>query len=211
MNYKELTEAPKLKELLTMIDQNNDNQMNHGLKHAKNVVENIEKLGTILNIDKKTLEYLKIAGYLHDIGQITATNDHSLEGKKIVKDYLANKIDNSYYEKILSAIEHHHQKELIEDLPLFEHIVLFADKMDFTYKRLDKSYIKKHPEKEYMEQNILEVNFSVEDNIFIVTMKVTDMDSIKKIESWEYYAKIKKRITEFANKLNKEYQIRIYS
>lgn len=211
MNYKDLVADSRLKEILATIDNNNDNQMNHGFQHTVNVVENIEKLGNILKIDNKTLEHLKMAGYLHDIGQITPTNNHSLEGSKMAMNYLSGKMDKKSYNKILAAIKHHHEKERIKELPLFEHIVLFADKMDFTYKRLDKNYCKKHPEIDYVENYILEVNFEIEKTKFIVLIKVQDKVAINKIETWEYYPKIKRRIGEFANKLSKEYQIKIYS
>lgn len=211
MNYKDLVANSRLREILATIDNNNDNQMNHGFQHTVNVVENIEKLGHLLKLDNKTLEHLKIAGYLHDIGQIATTTNHSLEGSKMAMNYLSEEMDKKDYNKILSAIKHHHEKEKIKELPLFEHIILFADKMDFTYKRLDKNYCKRHPEIDYVEKYVLEVNFEIEKTKFIVLIKSQDKEAINKIEAWEYYPKIKKRIAEFANKLNKEYQIRIYS
>lgn len=68
MNYLEIYNDQYIWNQFYEIDKSNKVYKNHGLKHALNVVSNIEELSKILNISNDELKYLKIAGYLHDIG-----------------------------------------------------------------------------------------------------------------------------------------------
>ena len=82
-----------INELFEKIDSRDD-VYNHGMKHALNVVDNIEKLGKLLNINSEELNYLKIAGYLHDIGRVDNDENHQVFSKNFVFNYLNSKIDS---------------------------------------------------------------------------------------------------------------------
>ncbi len=208
MKYKDIIEDKQITKILNTIDAKNDNEMNHGLKHTINVIENIKKITTLLNIDNETLEYLMIAGYLHDIGQLYKNKNHTLEGERLASKYLKDKINKKWYNQILSAIKNHHEKETVNNISLFDHIVLFADKMDFSYKRLDLNYIEKHKKQHFIENSIKEINFDIKNNIFIVIIKINNEQDIVNIKSWNYYPNIERRIHEFADKINMNYKIK---
>lgn len=200
MKYIDLISDTSINELFEKIDYRDD-VYNHGMKHALNVVDNIEKLGKLLNINSEELNYLKIAGYLHDIGRADNDENHQVFSKNFVFNYLNSKIDSVWLDKILLAIEKHHEKENVSNLSLFEHILLFADKMDFSYKRLKVK-------EECFENNILDIYFMIVDNKFILECRCIRpflqdelMNSIK-------YQKIIKRVQEFSSKLNLGYEIR---
>ena len=200
MKYIDLISDTSINELFEKIDYRDD-VYNHGMKHALNVVDNIEKLGKLLNINSEELNYLKIAGYLHDIGRADNDENHQVFSKNFVFNYLNSKIDSVWLDKILLAIEKHHEKENVSNLSLFEHILLFADKMDFSYKRLKVK-------EECFENNILDIDFMIVDNKFILECRCIRpflqdelMNSIK-------YQKIIKRVQEFSSKLNLDYEIR---
>ena len=77
--------------------------------------------------------------------------------------------------------------------------------MDFTYKRLNPN----HKTREYLlESDILDINFNLENDNFIVNIKTTNIDT-DKLKYWPYYSKITKRIDEFADKINKKSKIKI--
>lgn len=200
MNYLDLLNDDYINNLFKIIDSRND-VCNHGLKHALNVVENIVKIGDVLNIDSETLSYLKIAAFLHDVGRIEGDENHYLNGKELVKKYLNFKIDKEWLDKILSAIEKHHEKENVDKLSLFNHIVLFADKMDFSCKRFNNNV-------RCFENNILDINFEIIDNIFIVVIQFKDKVTYIDFERWIMYPKVIKRIDEFANKLDMKWEIK---
>jgi len=208
MKYKDIINDSKIKQIFSKIDEKHDSEMNHGLQHAIKVVENITKLGNLLKVDKETMENLKIAGYLHDIGHSYTNKDHQVESTLYASKYLEDKIDKDSYTKIIEAIKKHHEKQKTNDLSLFEHIVLFADKMDFSHTRLDKNYIELHNDNYFIENDIINIDFDIKDNIFIIIIETNNID-IKKLSKWNYYPKIIKRIEEFSNKINIKNKIKI--
>lgn len=202
MKYTDILNDEIIQNKYTKIDTNNESKVNHGKKHAENVINNVIKLANILNVDEIEKNYLCIACVLHDIGQLTGSKDHYLRSKDFAKEYLQNKINKTWYDKILSAIEKHHEKEHIDDLSLFEHLVLFADKTDFTYKRVDSKY-----KEDCFERHIKDINFEIENNIFKILITSDASITMDDFIKWDYYPKIIKRIQEFSHKINKDYKI----
>jgi HD superfamily phosphohydrolase YqeK len=200
MKYIDLISDTSINELFDKIDSRDDVYV-HGMKHALNVVDNIDKLCKMLNINSEELNYLKIAGYLHDIGRVDGDENHQVFSKIFVFNYLNSKIDSVWLDKILLAIEKHHEKENVSNLSLFEHILLFADKMDFSYKRLKVKG-------DCFEKNILDIDFMVVDNKFILECRCIRPFSQDELMNSVKYQKIIKRVQEFSSKLNLGYEIR---
>ena len=179
-----------------------DSPNNHGIKHATNVANVMEKLIALLNIEKTESDYLLIAAALHDVGQVYGTDKHYLKGTDFARNYLEDKVDSKWLENIISAIETHHQKDNLNELPLFNHLVLFSDKMDFTNKRLNETT------KDVFIKHIIDVNFTISDDTFIVLIS-----SDKKINAnmflydFAFSDKVINRIKEFAEKLKLECKI----
>ena len=200
MTYKDILQDQEILDIYDEIDKNNTSTIYHGKNHVLNVLDNLDKLNNLLNIEKHDLELLKIAITLHDIGHSYGEKEHYKKSEELARKYLKNKINNHDLEKILSAIKKHHEKENIKDLSIFEHLLLFSDKMDFTYKRLNPN----HKTREYLlESDILDINFNLENDNFIVNIKTTNIDT-DKLKFWPYYSKITKSIDEFADKINKK-------
>ena len=114
--------------------------LNHGLNHIINVTNIMDRLTDVIGIYDEEKNDLLIAAVLHDIGQVDGRQNHGLKGKVFTQNYLNGKISDARLEKIVSAIEFHSQKDNMDDLPLFTNLITFADKMDFTYKRLDDNW-----------------------------------------------------------------------
>ena len=87
------------------------------------------------------------------------------------------------------AIEKHHEKENVNSLSLFEHILLFSDKMDFSYKRLKVK-------DECFESNILDIDFEIVNNKFILECRCIRSFSDDELSKSEKYQKILKRVQE---------------
>lgn len=204
MNYLDIFNDKIILKKFDLIDKNNNNSFNHGLQHAQNVIDIMKKLVKLLKIGKVEENYLLIACALHDIGQLDGKENHFVRSKEYAKDYLKGRLDQEWYEKILLAIENHHEKEKIDDLTLFEHLVLFADKMDFSYKRLAKNYFQNN-----FEKHILNVDFAIKNNIFKVIIKTDQSITESDFKTWNYYSKIAERIKQFARKLKMDYEIEI--
>lgn len=82
---------------------------------------------------------------------------------------------------------------------VFEHILLFADKLDVTKVRQNKKYTSKNNQDNYIE-TIEEVNFKIEGKNFIVEII---KNKEKNLKEWDYFKKMEERVIEFANKINK--------
>lgn len=208
MKYTDLINDKEIKKIFFKIDDNTDNQVIHGEQHALNVVDYTQKISRLLKIDDETQEYLKIAAYLHDIGHQYGKDNHPINSKIFANKYLKDKIDEKWLKRILSAIEKHHEHKKINELDLFEHILLFADKMDFSYKRLNKKYLEIHQSEYLLEKDIININFDIKNNTFIILIKTKNL-SLNKFQKWSFYNKTIKRIEEFANKINMNYEIKI--
>ena len=206
MNYLDVLNDQEIINRFKEIDNHNDNQFNHGLQHVNNVIENLLKLAKLLRIKEPELNYLLIACVLHDLGQLEGSEDHYLRSKKIAANYLKDMVNQEWFDKIIPTIENHHDKNNIDNLSLFEHLVLFADKMDFTYKRLDVNYIKEY-QADYLESHIIDTNYKMEDGIFKVIITIDGDVNQDDLDRWPYYPKIEKRIEEFATKLKLNYLI----
>lgn len=199
--YEELIKDKNILGIFNEIDNNNDIRICHGLNHVLNVINNIEKLCPILEINEEDKNLLKIAAYLHDIGHRNKDGNHYDNSSEFAENYLKNKLDEKSLNKIVTAIKSHHEKEKINELDLFSHILLFSDKMDFTYKRLNPNYINNNNEY-IIEKDIKEINFDIKENDFIITIITNDLD-IDKFKEWLFFPKIRKRCEEFAKKINK--------
>lgn len=140
-----------------------------------------------------------IAGYLHDLGQKEGKKDHTIRSSKRAEKYLPEEMDKKWKQKILSSILHHHEHQNIKELSLFEHILLFADKLDVTKVRQNKKYTSKKNQDNYIE-TIEEVNFKIEGKNFIVEIIKNKENNLKE---WDYFKKMEERVIEFANKINK--------
>ena len=144
ITFNEILNDKKVIEEYSEIDRQNKYPFNHGLQHVKNVCETMSKLCDALGILDEEKECLLIACALHDIGQVNGRDNHGLKAK----DYIINNYENElkkykYYNDILSAVAYHDQKVNLQELPLFTNLVCFADKMDFTFKRLEEGYKEK--------------------------------------------------------------------
>ena len=208
MKYIEVMNDELIVKEFNKIDEHSDNKFDHGRYHAENVIDNILKLAKLLNIDEEETNYLAITGILHDMGQLGGKDGHEIRGKIFAEAYLKDKVDQKWLDKILKAIEYHHEKENIKELSLFEHIVLIADKVDVTYKRLNKKYLLKNNE-DGLEKHIKEVNFEIKQKIFKVIIKTDGKITKDDFYNWGYASKMLKRIEEFSDKVKMQYKIEI--
>ena len=209
ITFNEILNDKKVIEEYSEIDRQNKYPFNHGLQHVKNVCETMSKLCDALGILDEEKECLLIACALHDIGQVNGRDNHGLKAK----DYIINNYENElkkykYYTDILSAVANHDQKVNLQELPLFTNLVCFADKMDFTFKRLEEGYKEKYGYIAY--EDVLDVDFMCDDKTFILHIKTNDNISKKDLlrEKKFFYKVITATIT-ISKKLNKEYLIKV--
>ncbi len=170
IDYKKILRDTVIINEYKKIDKQNQHSFNHGMKHIQNVVEIIYKLSDVLNIDEEVKNNLLIASVLHDVGQVDCRDNHGLKGRNFAEKYLEGKIDQTDLCSILEAIEFHSQIDRMYDLPLFSNIICFADKMDFTVKRLEKDY--KNIYGYIVCENVTDVKFNYNKDSFCVSVSL---------------------------------------
>lgn len=207
MTYKEILNDEPVINKLKQIDLENENGYNHGLNHALNVIEIIEDLSKLLKIDETSKQYLLIACVLHDVGMKEGKENHAKRSATFAKEYLKNKIPDDWYSKVVKAINSHHEKIGIDNLDIFSHILLFADKMDFSRKRLNFNYIKEN-NLHMFEEHILNVTFKISDGEFIININTDKNYGQEEFDNWAYFLKLNKRMEEFSRKINKKLTIK---
>lgn len=206
MSYEEIIKDEQLLTYLKEIDQH-PSPISHGLTHALGVVHNVELLGNLLNIDKEELNYLKIAAILHDTGTKDGQHEHWVRSAIFAKEYLKDKISAKWCERIVDAIYHHHEKENINTMPLFDHILLFADKSDVSKKRVNFEFHQSQGLPQPFIAIIKDISYKIENDTFIISYTVTEK---KNLENWEYFPKLSKRAKEFSQKIGlNNYEIRL--
>lgn len=189
ITYKDILNDKKVINEYKKIDAQNVFPFSHGLQHIKNVVKIMGKITDTLNITGNRKQYLLIACALHDIGQTNGRENHGLKAKLFSKEYLKNEIPKTDLNLILSAIEKHDQETQLDKLSLFTNLVCFADKMDFSKKRLEKNYEKKFGHLVY--DDIVDINFEYIDNCFKVKITTNGIDNAKQLlEQRNFFHKV---------------------
>lgn len=209
INYKDILKDNNIIKEYEKIDNQNKYPFNHGLQHIENVCEIMEKLCNSLNITGEEKECLLIASALHDIGQVNGRENHGLKARDyIINNYQEKLKQLKFYDDILNAVADHDKKENLLSLPLFTNLVCFADKMDFTYKRLEKDYQKQFGYIVYEDVN--DVNFNYENNIFTLNINTNDNVSGKDLLSeHKFFHKVINATITISKKLNAKYVIKV--
>ncbi len=116
----------------------------HSFAHITRVAESAGEILTALGYDERTVELAKIAGFLHDIGNLVNRIDHSQSGALIsfrILDKMGMPSDE--IAQIVTAIGNHDEGTGVPVSPLAAALIL-ADKSDVRRTRVrDKKFIKK--------------------------------------------------------------------
>lgn len=108
----------------------------HGLAHAVKVGEDASRILNALGYDEHLCELAKIAGLLHDTGNVVNRCDHAQSGAFIAYDILKSKgIPFGDVIEVATAIGHHDEATAAPVTPLAAALIL-ADKSDVRTSRV---------------------------------------------------------------------------
>ena len=129
----------------------------HSFPHVCRVAEEAARILDFLGYDEKTLELTRIAGYLHDIGNLVNRHDHSQSGALLAFSLLSERgFAPEEIAPIVSAIGNHDEGSGSPVSPMAAALIL-ADKSDVRRSRVRDS--------ESTDKDIHDrVNFSVTDS-----------------------------------------------
>ncbi len=111
----------------------------HSFAHVTKVAEAAAKLLTELGYDEDTIEMAKIAGYLHDIGNVINRIDHAQSGAVMAFRILDNMgADPEEIATVITAIGNHDESTAYPVNPVAAALII-ADKSDVRYTRVRSS------------------------------------------------------------------------
>lgn len=138
MTYNELKQNPDIKTYITRADQSLKalGFTEHSFAHVNKVSETAAYILNCLDFDAHDIELVKMAGFLHDIGNLVNRIDHSQSGAVMAFRILDNLgMDAADIATIVTAIGNHDEGTGIAVNPVAAALIL-ADKSDVRRSRV---------------------------------------------------------------------------
>ena len=149
---------------------------NHSFAHVMKVADTAAELLLALGYSEREAELARIAGYMHDIGNLVNRVDHSLSGAVMSFELLSRMgMDAGEIADIVTAIGNHDEGAGVPVSPMAAAIIL-ADKSDVRRSRvrnIDKKSFDIHDR----------VNYSVIESDFIPDSEKKEVRLILKIDT----------------------------
>ena len=134
----------------------------HGMRHVCFVSHTAGAILTELNFDERTVELAKIAGYLHDVGNLVNRNLHGIAGAALVVQLLQDMgMEMQEIARIACAIGNH-EEQVGKPASEITAALIIADKIDAHRSRVRKGRYNRddiHDRVNYaIKKNVLEIN-----------------------------------------------------
>lgn len=153
----------------------------HSFAHVGKVSENAAYILTSLGYDKRTVELARIAGYLHDIGNLVNRVDHSQSGAVMafrILDNLGMPADE--IATVVTAIGNHDEGTGVPVNPVAAALII-ADKSDVRRTRVRNSDISSFDIHDRVNYSVEESSLSISEDKKRVVLDLKIDSSISKI------------------------------
>ena len=164
LTYEEITKSTAIKTYITRADESLAalGFTEHSFSHVMHVAETAGYILQTLGFDARTIELAKIAGYLHDIGNLVNRKDHSQSGAVMAWSILNDMgCDPGEMATIVTAIGNHDEGTGVPVNAVAAALIL-ADKADVRRSRVrnkDISTFDIHDRVNYsVKQSVLKIN-----------------------------------------------------
>ncbi len=138
LTYKQVTENEAIRTYITRADESLAalGFTEHSFAHVVHVANMAGEILETLGYDGRTVELAKIAGYLHDIGNLVNRKDHSQSGAVMAWSILHDMgCDPAELATIVTAIGNHDEGTGVPVNPVAAALIL-ADKADVRWTRV---------------------------------------------------------------------------
>lgn len=138
ISFEDVRNYPKVKIYIQKADEQLDalGYTEHGERHAKIVAKRAGKLLEALGYDQRTVELAKIAGYLHDIGNMVNRDHHAQVGAILAQTILLEMgMEIEEVADIMTAIGNHHEEDGYP-VSVVSAALILADKSDVHRSRV---------------------------------------------------------------------------
>ncbi len=170
LTYEEITKNEAIKTYIKKADESLTalGYTEHSFPHVTRVANTASNILTTLGYPERDVELVKIAAYLHDIGNLVNRTDHAQSGAIIafrILDRLGGSADE--IATIATAIGHHDEGTAFAVNPIAAALIL-ADKSDVR-----RSRVRNRDQKNFDIHD--RVNFSVEKSSIKINDEKTDI------------------------------------
>ena len=145
----------------------------HSFAHVCHVADMAGYILTTMGYDERTVELAKIAGYLHDIGNLVNRSEHSQSGAVMAWTLLQNMgCDPGELATIVTAIGNHDEGTGVPVNPVAAALIL-ADKADVCWSRVRNQEISTFDIHDRVNYSVKESELKINSDRTLVKLKLT--------------------------------------
>ena len=175
LTYNEITQNEAIKTYIIRADESLGalGFTEHSFAHVTHVAETAGYILKTLGYDDRTIELAKIAGYLHDIGNLVNRKDHAQSGAVMAWSILNDmKCDAAEMATIVTAIGNHDEGTGVPVNTVAAAMIL-ADKADVRRSRVRNNDISKFDIHDRVNYSVKKSTLKINEEKTIVKLKLT--------------------------------------
>lgn len=175
LTYEQVTNSEAIKTYITRADESLAalGYTDHSFSHVIHVAEKAGYLLSTLGYDDRTVELAKIAGYLHDIGNLVNRKDHSQSGAVMAWSILHDlDCDPAELATIVTAIGNHDEGTGVPVNAVAAALIL-ADKADVRRSRVRNQDISTFDIHDRVNYSVRKSSLKINDDKTLVKLKLT--------------------------------------
>lgn len=175
LTYYDITKNESIKTYIVRADESLGalGFTEHSFAHVMLVAETAGYLLKTMGHDDRTVELAKIAGYLHDIGNLVNRKDHAQSGAVMAWSILNDmKCDPAEMATIVTAIGNHDEGTGVPVNTVAAAMIL-ADKSDVRRSRVRNMDISKFDIHDRVNYSVIESSLKINDEKTSVTLELT--------------------------------------
>lgn len=175
LSYEDVTKSDAIRTYIIQADQSLAalGYTEHSFAHVVHVAETAGYILTTMGFDARTVELAKIAGYLHDIGNLVNREDHSQSGAVMAWSIL-NDMDCEPAEiaAIVTAIGNHDEGTGVPVNAVAAALIL-ADKADVRRSRVRNTDVTTFDIHDRVNYSVIKSVLKINDEKTLVKLKLT--------------------------------------
>lgn len=175
LTYEEVIKNDAIKIYITRADESLGalGYTKHGFDHVMHVAQMAGDILKTLGFDERTVELAKIAGYLHDIGNLVNRSDHSQSGAVMAWSILNDLgCDAGEVATIVTAIGNHDEGTGVPVNAVAAALIL-ADKADVRWTRVRNKDIASFDIHDRVNYSVKNSELLIDDEKTVVTLNLT--------------------------------------
>jgi len=175
LTYKQITSNEAIKTYIIRADESLDalGYTEHSFAHVIHVAEMAGDILSTMGFDLHSVELAKIAGYLHDIGNLVNRKEHSQSGALMAWNILQEmQCDPADIATIVTAIGNHDEGTGVPVNPVAAALIL-ADKADVRRSRVRNTDIATFDKHDRVNYSVTDSQLIINKNLAEVELKLT--------------------------------------